>query len=48
MDLPKEHPCNGCAFNVNNKKCRNVIEWDADCDDCSSRDTCLSMHPKGD
>jgi len=40
-----EDPCKGCSFNYNNKKCLNIIEFDADCDDCGSQDRCLSNHP---
>lgn len=48
MDLPKDHPCRTCGYNISNKKCGNIIEWDADCDECSEQDTCLSMQKHGD
>jgi hypothetical protein len=44
--LPKGHVCLGCIFNIENKRCADIKEIDANCDECNSNDVCLNMNPK--
>jgi hypothetical protein len=47
MDITdKDHICYGCEFNYKNKLCKNIIEIDAQCNKCPSKDECLSENPR--
>jgi hypothetical protein len=45
-NIEREHVCYGCGFNIEDKRCSCVHEFDAQCDRCLSKDECLSKDPR--
>jgi hypothetical protein len=43
--LPEDHVCRGCVYNIMNERCANTIEVDADCDTCKVKGDCLFTNP---